>query len=39
MLGYRFGFEAYAKTKAKEAAKRSLKTTEVLLDAEGHALT
>ena len=39
MLGCRFSFEAYAKNLRKKATKSSLKTTEVLLDAEGYVLT
>ena len=39
MLADRFSCEAYAEKKEKEAAKRSLKTTEVLLDAEDHTIT
>ena len=34
----RFCFEAYAKNTREKAAKCSLKTTEVLLDADGHVL-
>ena len=39
MLGYRFSFEAYAKSVREKATRCSLKTTEVLLDADGHLLT
>ena len=36
MLGCRFSFEAHAKNVIKKATTCSLKTTEVLLDADGH---
>ena len=39
MLGFRFSFEVYAKNVREKATKCSLKTTEVLLDADGHVLT
>ena len=39
MLGCRLSFEAYAKIVREKATKCSLKTTEVLLDVDGHALT
>ena len=39
MIGCRFSFEAYAKNIQEKATKCSLKTTEVLLDADGHVLT
>ena len=39
MLGCRFSFEAYAKNVRTRATKCSLKTTENLLDADGHVLT
>ena len=39
MLGCRFGFEAYAKNVREKTAKCSLKTTEVLLHADGHEIT
>ena len=39
MLGCRFSFEAYAKDVREKMTKCSLKTTEVLLDADGHMLT
>ena len=38
-LGCRFSFEAYAKDVREKMTKCSLKTTEVLLDADGHMLT
>ena len=38
MLGFRFSFETYAKI-VREKAKCSLKTAEVLLDADGQVLT
>ena len=39
MLGCRFSFEAYKKNVREKATKCSLKTTEVVLDADGHVLT
>ena len=39
MLGCRFNFEAYAKNAREKTTKDSLKTTEVLLDADGHVPT
>ena len=39
MLDCRFSFEAYAKNVREKATKCSLKTTEVLLDADGHVHT
>ena len=38
MLGCRFNFEAYAENIREKATKCSLKTTEALLDADGHVL-
>ena len=39
MLDCRFGFEEYAKNLREKATKCTLKTAEVLLDADGHVLT
>ena len=39
MLGCRFNFDVYAKNVRQKATKCSLRTTEVLLDADGHVLT
>ena len=39
MLGFRFSFETFAKNVREKATKCSLKTTEVLLDADGQVLT
>ena len=39
MLRCRFSFEAYAKNVREKATKRSLKTTDVLLGADGHMIT
>ena len=39
MLGCRFSFKVYAKNVKEKATKYSLKTAEVLLDADGHVLT
>ena len=39
MLSCNFSVEAYAKTVRKKANKCSLKTTEILFDADGHVLT
>ena len=39
MLGCRFSVEAYAKNVGEKATKCSLKSTEVLLDNNGHVLT
>ena len=39
MLGCRLSFEAYAKKVREKATKSSLKTTQVLFDANGHVLT
>ena len=39
MLDCRFSFEAYTKRVREKENRCSLKTTEVLLDANGHALT
>ena len=39
MLGCRLSFEAYAESVREKATRCSLKTTEVLLDADGHLLT
>ena len=38
MLGCRLSFEAYTKDVREKATKSCLKTTEVLLDADGHVL-
>ena len=38
LLGCRFSFEAYVKKGREKATKFSFKTTEVLLDADGHVL-
>ena len=38
LLRCRFRFEAYAKNLGHKATQRSLKTTEVLLDDDGHGL-
>ena len=38
MLGCRSSFEAYAKNVREKTTKCSLKTIEVLLDTDGHAL-
>ena len=38
-LGFRFSFKAYVKNVREKATKCSLKTTEVLLDADGYVLT
>ena len=39
MLGCGFSFEVYAKNVREKATKCSLKTNEVLLDADGQVLT
>ena len=39
MLGSRFSFKAHAKNIREKATKCSLKTAEVLLDADGNVLT
>ena len=39
MLGCRFSFVAYSKNVREKATKCSLKTTDVLLDADKHVLT
>ena len=39
MLGDRFSFKADAETVRERPTKNSLKTTEVLLDTDGHVLT
>ena len=39
MLGCRFSFQTYAKKLREKATKCSLKTSEVLLDADEHVLT
>ena len=39
MLDCRFYFKAFKKNVQEKATKCSLKTTEVLLDADGHVLT
>ena len=39
MLGSRFNLKEYAKNLREKATKCSLKTTEVLLDVDGHVLT
>ena len=39
MLDCRFSFKAYGKKRKREETKHSLKTTEVLLDADRHVLT
>ena len=39
MLGCRFSFEVYAKNVREKTTKCSLKTTDVLLGADGHVLT
>ena len=39
MLGCRFSFEAYARNVRENATKCYLKTTEVLLDSDGHYLS
>ena len=36
ILGFRFSFEAYVTKVRNKATKRSLKTAEVLLDADAH---
>ena len=38
MLGCRFSFEAYTNNVREKATKCSLKTTEVVLDNDGHVL-
>ena len=38
MLDCRFSFEAYAKNLREKATNCTLKTAEVLLDADGHVL-
>ena len=38
LLGCSFSFEAYAKNVREKATKCSLKTAEVLLNTDGHAL-
>ena len=38
MLDCRFSFKAYAKNLREKATKCTLKTAEVLLDADGHVL-
>ena len=39
MLGDRFSFKADAETVRERPTKNSLKTTEVLLDTDGHVFT
>ena len=39
LLGYRFSYEAYGKNIREKATQYSLKSTEVLWDADGHELT
>ena len=39
MLDFRFSFEAYVKNVREKGTKCSLKTTDVLLDADGHVLS
>ena len=39
MLGSRFSFETQAKNVRENVTKCSLKTTEVILDTDGHVLT
>ena len=39
MLGCEFRLESFAKNAREKATKCSLKTAEVLLDANGHVLT
>ena len=39
ILGCRFSFEAYPENVREKAIKYSLKTIEVLLNADGHVLT
>ena len=39
LLGCRFSFQAYAKKVREKTTQCSLKTTEVLLHADGHELT
>ena len=39
LFGCRLSFEAYAKNVRGKATKRSLKTTEVLLDADRQVIT
>ena len=39
MLGCRFSFEAYAKNVKEKATTCSLKTAEILFNADGHVLT
>ena len=39
MLGCRFTFNAYAKNVRQKTTKCSLKSAEILLDADGHVLT
>ena len=36
MLGFRFCFETYAKNESQKATKCFWKTTDVLLDGDGH---
>ena len=39
MLGCRFSFKTYVKNVTEEVTKFSSKTTEVLLDTDGHVVT
>ena len=39
ILGCRFTFKAYAKNVREKTAKYILKTTEILMDVDGHVLT
>ena len=39
MLGCKFSFKVYAKSVREKATKCSLKTNEVMLDADGHVIT
>ena len=39
MLGCRLSFKAFSKNMGEKATKCCLRTTEVLLDADGHVLT
>ena len=38
LLSYSFSFDAYAENLREKTTKSSLKTTEVLWDADGHGL-
>ena len=39
MLGCKFSFKVYAKSVKEKENKCSLKTNEVMLDADGHVIT